>query len=434
MKPVHEEVNRVRENLLLEEAQEVLLNQARPLGEVMVPLTEAWGRVISRDIRAGANIPPFNKSPLDGYALRASDTKKASPSNPVGLKVREVVRAGFMPEQEVIPGTAIKVMTGAPLPAGADVVIKYEDVKEGKHGIEVYQPLKAGDNIILVGDDITQGELVSGRGSLVNPALAGLLASLGLSEIPVFFPIRAAIVSTGDELILPFEPLTPGKIYNSSLYTLAARCRELGVLPAVLGNVSDKAEAVAGCLQQGLDTADIVISTGGVSVGDYDVVRNALLELGTEIIFWKIRMKPGSPLIAARKDNKIIIGLSGNPAAAMVSFDLVAVPVLKKMMGQDQLLPRKIKAIFLDRFDKPSPERRFLRAQLHRRNGMDFVRLTGGQGNGVLKSLVACNVLIDVPAGSGPLKTGQQVNAYITGNINESYQDDLRSSLMRIAY
>jgi len=424
----------VRENLLLEEAQEVLLNQARPLGKTLVPLMEAFGRVVGQDIRACDNVPPFNKSPLDGYALRSHDTRKASPLNPVRLTVREEVRAGCMPGQEVVPGTAIKVMTGAPLPAGADAVIKYEDVKEGENCLEVYQPLKAGGNIIQAGDDITQGELVAPQGSLVSPALAGLLASLGLSRIPVFSQIRAAIVSTGDELMTPFEPLVPGKIYNSSLYSLEARCRELGALPVILGNVPDRVEAVAVCLQQGLATADIVISTGGVSVGDYDVVQDALSELGAEIIFWKIKMKPGSPLIAALKDNKIIIGLSGNPAAAMVTFDLVAVPVLKKMMGQNQLLPGKTKAVFLDRFDKPSPERRFLRARLHRRNGMDFVRLTGEQGNGVLKSLVACNVLIDVPAGSGPLKTGQQVNAYITGNINESYQQDFRSSLMRIAY
>lgn len=418
----------MRENLLLEEAQEALLNLARPLGETMVPLMEAAGRVIANDIIAFDNIPPFNKSPLDGYALRANDTRKASPANPVTLTVLEEVRAGFMPEQAVVPGTAIKIMTGAPIPAGADVVIKYEDVKEKNNCIEVYQPLKAGNNIILAGNDINRGELVASQGSLINPALAGLLASLGLYEVPVFPQVKAAIVSTGDELIEPSQPLTPGKIYNSSLYSLEARTRELGAIPVTLENVPDKVKAVVACFKQGLEMADLVISTGGVSVGDYDVVQDALSDLGAETVFWKIKMKPGSPLIAAVKDNKLIIGLSGNPAAAMVTFDLMVVPVLKKMMGHKLFLPVKIKAVFLDRFDKSSPQRRFLRARLHRKNGMDFVRLTGEQGNGVLKSMIACNVLIDVPAGSGPLKTGQQVNAYITGNINESYQEDFRGT------
>lgn len=349
----------MRENLLLEEAQEALLNLARPLGKSIVSLKEASGRVLANDIRAFANIPPFNKSPLDGYALRANDTRKASPANPATLTVVEEVRAGFMPEQAVVPGTAIKVMTGAPIPAGADVVIKYEDVKENNNCIEVYQPLKAGNNIILAGNDITQGELVASQGTLINPALAGLMASLGLYEVPVFPQVKAAIVSTGDELLEPSQPLTPGKIYNSSLYSLEARCRELGALPVILGNVPDKAEAVAACLKQGLEMADIVISTGGVSVGDYDVVQDALSDLGAEIVFWKIQMKPGSPLIAAVRDNKLIIGLSGNPAAAMVTFDLMVVPVLKKMMGHKLVLPGKIKAVFLDRFDKPSPQRRF---------------------------------------------------------------------------
>lgn len=424
----------MRENLLLEEAQESLLNLARPLGESVVPLMEASGRVLYQDIRAQNNVPAFNKSPLDGYALRASDTKKASPAHPLTLTVLEEVRAGFMPQQKVVPETAIKVMTGSPIPEGADVVIKYEEVKEDRNRIEVYQPLKAFANVIRTGDDIIRGELAASAGSMINPALTGLLASLGIYKVPVFPKVKVALVSTGDELLDPAEPLIPGKIYNSSLYSLEARCRELGAEPVVLGNVVDRAAAVAARIEQGLEKADVVISTGGVSVGDYDVVYDALLSIGAKIVFWKVNMKPGSPLIAAVKDNKTIIGLSGNPAAAMVTFDLMVVPMFKKMMGQKMVLPGKIKAIFLDRFDKPSPQRRLLRARLHRKNGIDFVRLTGEQGNGVLKSMVACNVLVDVPAGSGPIKTGQQINAFIIGNINESYQEDFRSSLMRIAY
>jgi molybdopterin molybdotransferase len=424
----------MRENVPMEEAQEALLNLAVPRGETSVPLFQALNRVLCQDIRAADNIPPFDKSPLDGYALRATDTKKASMTYPARLTVLEEVRAGYMPGSKVVPGTAIRVMTGAPIPRGADVVIKYEDVKESTDYIEVCQPLRADTNIIRAGDDVTRGELVAARGTVITPPLVGLLASLGICEVPVFSKIRMAIVCTGDEIVDPRKTLTPGKIYNSNLYTLQASCAEMGAEPVVMGNVPDEIEAIAARITRSLEQADVVISTGGVSVGEYDVVKDALTSIGAKIVFWKMRIKPGSSIIAAIKNNKIIIGLSGNPAAAMISFDLIAVPILKKMMGQKKVLPGKVKAVFLDRFDKPSPQRRFLRARLYRKNGVDFVRLTGDQGNGVLKSMVACNILIDVPAGSGPLKAGQQVNCYIVGNINETYQEDLRDSLLQIAY
>lgn len=422
----------MKQSLRLEEAQDLLLNLTTPGRESLVSLPQATGLVLSQDIRAAENVPAFDKSPLDGYALKACDTKNADSSHPVRIKVIEEIRAGFMPAKQVTGGTTIKIMTGAPLPQGADVVVKFEDVRRSGDYIEVFKPLKSGSNIIIAGEDLVQGELVACQNTVITPALVGLLASIGIDQVPVFLPPRIAIISTGDELLDPSEKLRPGKIFNSSLYSLQAQCQALGAEPVVLGIVPDDTEAVAERIQQGLQEADLVITTGGVSVGDYDVVQDALTRIGAEIIFWKLAMKPGSPLLAARKGEQMIICLSGNPAAALVTFDLVAVPVIKKLMGLRVCLPPRIEAILMESFSKSSPQRRFLRARLYRSNGVDFARLTGDQGNGVLKSMLGCNLLLDVPAGSGPVLAGQKLGAYVVADLNQSFQEENWSQLRQL--
>ncbi|HEY3425637.1 MAG TPA: gephyrin-like molybdotransferase Glp [Negativicutes bacterium] len=409
----------MRTNISLEEAQTLLLERVYPAKECYVSLFAAAGRILSQDIRANENLPPFDKSPLDGYALQAKDTEKAKLMIPAILTVIEEVRAGYMPKKEITSGTTIKVMTGAPIPKGADVVIKYEDVEREGNTLTLFYPLIAGSNIILAGEDLAKGEVVGSRGDLLTPPLVGLVAAVGLAQVPTFNKIRIAILSTGDELLEPSEKLQPGKIYNSNLHTLSALCLKLGAEPIALGIVPDEKEAAAERISQALKEADIVITTGGVSVGDYDVVLDAIKQMGANIIFWKVDMKPGSPIVAAEKDNKLIIGLSGNPAAAFITFDLIVVPLIRKMMGLVRQMPFKISATLADDFNKPSPQRRFLRAQVQRHNEKNYIKLTGKQSNGVLKSMIHCNALIDVPAGSAPLFAGQQVSAVIMGNTSE---------------
>jgi molybdopterin molybdotransferase len=410
----------------LEEAQTVLLELVHPVQEGCVSLFDAVGSVLSQDIRANENLPPFNKSPLDGYALQAKDTEKAKLSTPVTLTVIEEVRAGYMPKEKVISGTAIKVMTGAPIPEGADVVIQYEDVKRTGNALKLFYPLTAGNNIILAGEDVVKGEMVGARGSLLTPPLVGLLAAIGLAEVPVFNKVRIAILSTGDELLDPSETLYPGKIYNSNLHTLCAFCSNLGAEPVPLGIVPDEQEATAKRISQALEEADLVITTGGVSVGDYDVVLDSLKQIGSNIIFWKVDMKPGSPIVAAEKNNKLIIGLSGNPAAAFITFGLIVIPLIKKMMGFDRHLPFKIPGILEGNFNKSSLQRRFLRAQVQRKNEINYLKLTGEQSNGVLKSMIHCNALIDIPAGSGPLFAGQEVAAVIMEDSGRFFAENSR--------
>jgi molybdopterin molybdotransferase len=414
----------MQRNVSLEEAQSLLLDRAKPLGEECVSLLEANGRILSQDIIAPINIPGFDKSALDGYALIAADTIATEPSNPVQLRVIDETRAGFPAKEKVVPGTVVKLMTGAPIPEGADVVIKYEDIIRNDDVISIFKPLKARDNIIALGENMKQGDLAATRGTQVNPGLIALLAGLGIDRVPVYKQLKMAIISTGDELMLPGEPLQAGKIYNSSLFGIMARCTEMGIQSYDLGIAPDNLDTISDRITSGLEKADIVISTGGVSVGDYDLVKEAMVNAGAEIIFWQVAMKPGSPMVAAVHEKQFVIGLSGNPAAAMVTFDLIVVPLMKKLMGIDNPLPVKIEGIFADKFTKASPQRRLLRAKLERRDGTDYFLLTGDQSNGAMTSMVKYNVMLDIPAGSGAVMPGQRVTGHIIGNLSNSYGNE----------
>lgn len=409
----------MKTNISLEEAQNLLLALAKPVKAGYVSLFDATGRVLSQDIQANQDLPPFAKSPLDGYALLAKDTEKVAQLGPVRLRVIEEIRAGYLPAKKVTAGTASKVMTGAPLPAGADVIVKYEDVDRNGDYITIRASLNGGSNIIQAGEDIKKGETVAYKNQLLSPSLIGLCAGIGLGKVPVFNKVRVAILSTGDELLDPAQELQPGKIYNSNLHSLRALCLKLGTEPIAFGIVADKQAVTTERISQAMMVSDIVITTGGASVGDYDVVLHALKQLEANIIFWKVDMKPGAPIIAAEKNNKLIIALSGNPAAALITFDLIVVPLLKKMMGLAGQLPLRISAVFADTFHKQSPQRRFLRGRLYRQNEKNYIKLTGEQSNGILKSMIMCNALIDVPANSGPLWAGQKVSAVLVGTIDE---------------
>ena len=400
----------MKTNISLEEARQLLMECAQPVEECSAALPDALDRVLSRNIHANIDLPPFPKSPVDGYALRAEDIARAQIANPVTLKVIEEVRAGYAPREKVTAQTTIKVMTGAPIPEGANAVVRFEDVKREGNLLELDQAVKAGHNIILAGEDVQKGERVAEQGAIINPPLLGLLAALGIKETAVFRKVKIAIFSTGDELTEPGAELGPGKIYESNLHSLVAACARLKAEPISFGVVPDDQAAIAARLSRALAQADLVITTGGVSAGDYDLVPDAVREVGAEGIFHKINMKPGSPMLAAKYNDKLILALSGNPAAAFVTFDLLVVPVIKKIMGLARQLPREMKAILAEDFLKASEQRRFLRAKIYSEREKNYVKLTGKQSNGILKSLVDCDAFVDVPAGSGPLAAGQEVS------------------------
>ncbi len=405
----------------LERAQQILLDLVTAKGETTVPLFEAAGRVLSRDIQSEDHIPPFDRSPLDGYAMRSADLVNASADQPVKLQVIEEVAAGYVAEKGLSEGTTIKVMTGAPIPKGADAVIKWEDVERTGQEIFVTKSLKANSNIVPKGEDVKKGELIASRGAKITAPLLGMIASMGIHQVPVFEKVKVALISTGDELLDPSEEMRPGKIYNSNLYTFSGSCLELGTEPIPLGQVKDNQKAIAEKITEGLEAADVVITTGGVSVGDYDLVQDAVDDIGAETLFWKVAMKPGSAMVAAVKDGKPIIGLSGNPASSLVTFDLLVAPMLRKMMGQAKHLPSLTQAVLEEGFGKASPQRRFLRGSIHLKDGVNYIKLTGAQANGVLKSMIGCNVLVDVAAGSSNVNAGDRVSAFIVGRIDDAY-------------
>ncbi|NCB75960.1 MAG: molybdopterin molybdenumtransferase MoeA [Negativicutes bacterium] len=407
----------MKKNVSLEEAQQLLLAQAAPVGERQIFLAEAEGNVLSRDVFAPLNLPSFDRSPLDGYALRAVDVRQASEAQPVALRVVEEVRAGFVASQTVDVGCAVKIMTGAPLPDGADVVVPFEDVECRGDLVCITESLASGSNIIYAGEDLAAGGLAAETGVLVTPPLVGLLAALGMETIPVYGKCNVALFSTGDELLEPPQALQPGKIYNSNLHSLRAYCRMVGAETVVLGTAVDEEGAIAARLEEALRQADLVVTTGGVSVGEYDLLPAALRKVGAQVLFHGLDMKPGSPAMGAVCRGKPVLALSGNPAAALIAFELLGAPLLKQMLGWQKVLPQRFGAVLDDDFAKTSRQRRFVRVRLEVQGTQLHAKLAGSQSNGALQSMVVSNALLDVPAGSGPLKAGQAVEAVLTGPL-----------------
>ncbi|MBE3587439.1 MAG: molybdopterin molybdotransferase MoeA [Thermoanaerobacteraceae bacterium] len=403
--------------ITLEEALETFLSRVRLVEKEEVALLCAYERVLAEELVAPHDQPPFDRSPLDGYALKGEDIAHASLQSPARLKVTESLPAGHLPAGRVEPGTAMRIMTGAPIPPGADTVVRLEDSRESNGWVEIFVSLPPGSNVVPAGEDIREGELVLKPGTLLKAPETGVLAALGVPLVKVFKKPRVAILSTGDELAGLEEELTPGKIRNSNLYTLAALIREAGGIPVMLGNVPDRLEETVMKIGEGLQGADLVLTTGGASVGDHDLIREAMIRAGARLLFWKVKMKPGMPVVAGEAEHKLILGLSGNPAAALISFEVLVRPLLKKMGGCQDLFRPRVTVRLLDDFPKAAKQRRFLRAQVGIMGGELAARLTGRQGNGVLKSSLPANALLDIPAGRVPLKKGERVEAILTGEL-----------------
>ena len=403
----------MRQKVSLEEALEIMLSFARPLETTTINLAEALGMALAEDITSPHPLPPFDRSPLDGYALRAADTTRADQKHPAIFTVTETVYAGHTSESEVRPGTAIGITTGAPIPSGADCVVRFEDTGREGDRLLIYASLKQGQNVVRAGEDVAKGEKVLTAGTVVDAGVTGLLVALGKNEVKVYRRPRVFVFSTGDELLLPNEALKKGKIYDSNLPALAAQVREAGGSPLLGGLCLDDRMMIAKTIAGGLAKTDLVISTGGVSVGERDLFKEAMEEAGVELLFWKTGFKPGMPVMCGHKEGRLVVGLSGNPAAAMTSFTLLVRPVIRNLSGYREIFQPRVQVRMAEDFPKGGKQRRFVRAVVQWQDGGYIARLAGSQSPGVLRSLAKGNALIDVPADYGPLRIGEIMEAIL---------------------
>ena len=396
----------------VEEALKTILANFRPLGLEKVNILETRERVIGENIFAPRNIPSANNSAMDGYAVRHIDTKGATKDKPLKLKIIEDIPAGKVALKKINTGEAARIMTGAVIPEGADAVIRQEDTQKDGKTVIIYISAKKADNIRFAGEDVQKGDLVVKKGFALRPADIGMLAALGKAFVSVYQKPRVAIMSTGDELVdIEIDP-PPGKIVNSNSYSLAAQVLECGAIPIMLGISKDKKIDLQEKFKTALH-ADLIISSGGVSVGDFDFVKNVIGEIGNAMHFWQVAMRPGKPLAFGAIEGIPLFGLPGNPVSAMVSFEQFVRPSLLKMQGHTKIFRQTIKAICAEEFQKQAGFRHFIRAIIKKEKDKYIATTTGDQGSGILKSMVTANGLIVMGEKEIKIKKGTEVTVQL---------------------
>ena len=403
----------MEQKLHYQQARTLLLQQVAPLETEIVPLEQCGGRVLAEDIAAEEDIPPFDRSPYDGYAFRASDTAGASPERPVTLRVLEEIPAGSVPRFPVMLGTASRLMTGAPIPVGADAVVMYEKTQFTQDTVTIFQSFAPGTNIVRAGEDIRVGTVLAHRGARIDPGLAGTLASLGIVRPTVYRVPKIGILSTGNELAEAEQTPEPGRIRNSNRYALAAALNREGWEAVYLGTAGDDTAAIAALLERGLAECDAVLSTGGVSVGDFDLTPIAMEQAGAHLLFQRTDIKPGMACAYGMREGKLVCALSGNPASALTNFYVLALPALKQLAGYRTPLPAEFPVSLAEGFPKQSTATRFLRGKLEIRDRRAWMATSRDQGNVVLSSAIGCDMMAAIPAGSGPVPAGTELNGFL---------------------
>jgi molybdopterin molybdotransferase len=411
----------------VEEALESILGCFSPLAAEQAPLLSALDRVLAEDVTAATSIPPFDNSAMDGYAVVAADTAQV----PITLRVVGHIAAGDTIElTRVRAGEAVRIMTGAPVPPGADAIVRFEQtvietpdtaVLQHPQGdeVQVLASVRAGDNVRRAGEDVTAGQVVLRAGALVRPPEIAMLAALGFGRVWVHRRPRVAILATGDELIGIDELLSPGKIRNVNEYSSAAMVLRCGGEPLCLGIARDRMEHLRAKVEEGLALRpDLFVTSAGVSVGDFDMVKDVLASEG-RMEFWSVAMKPGKPMAFGNVRGVPLIGLPGNPVAAMISFDQFVRPAILKMAGRRSWRKPAVRALAEDDIEN-SGRRNYVRATVERRGDTYYARTTGEQGSGMLSSLVRANGLMVVPEGVTHVRAGESIEVQML-DWNENY-------------
>ena len=360
----------------VDEALQVVLASVQPLSSERVPILDTLGRVLAEDITAETDIPPLSNSAMDGYAIRAVDTARADPQAPVRLTVIYDLAAGYTTDVRVTDGAAVRIMTGAPIPAGADTVVPFEETAQEGDGVLVMAPWRPGRNIRLAGEDVQRGQLILHCGAEIRPQEVGMLAALGRPEVLCVRRPRVGILATGDEVIEVDAPWQPGKIRNANGYTNAAQVHKYGGVPILLGIARDTLPEITGRIRASLEQGvDLLLTSGGISVGDFDLVKRVLAAEG-KMAFWQVQMRPGKPLAFGHVGGVPMVGLPGNPVAAMVSFELFVRPAILKMRGLANVAAPMVRAMLAEDIQVRPGSRHFLRVMLEQREPADQGRRT----------------------------------------------------------
>lgn len=398
--------------IAVEQALREILEQVPVLGLEKVDILEALGRVLGEDVRAPRDIPPQDNSAMDGFAVNSEDTLGAAAENPLFFDIVEDIPAGHVPQKIVGFAEAARIMTGASIPRGADAVVKVEDTEMEDGRVKFRSPVRKGENVRRSGEDVRMDEIVLTRGRKIRPAEIGMLASLGRSFVSVHQKPLVAVLATGNELADVDGILSPATIVSSNSYSLSAQVIEAGGIPLILGIAKDRKEDMKDKYLQAL-RADIIISSAGVSMGDYDLVKDVIQELGTDIRFWKVAMRPGRPLVFGTMGGKPIFGLPGNPVSSMISFEQFVRPSIRKMTGHTNLFRRTLQAALEEGVDKVAGLRFFLRGVVRKMDGKYVVSMTGEQGSGILKSMVLANGIIVLPEEGTKVPRGTAVTVQV---------------------
>jgi len=410
--------------LTVEEASARILAEIRPLEPERVSLNDALGRVCAEEIIATVTMPPWSNSSMDGYAVRSADISPVLAGESVKLRVVATIPAGGFAPRALRRGEAMRIMTGAPMPDGADSVVRKEDTDEGKRQVEIRDARDVWKNIRAAGEDFQRGDSLAKRGTPIRPAVIGVLASTGIAKVSVFRRPRVAIVSSGDELvgIEKFREVEAGrKIVSTNSYTLAALTRVAGAEPVDLGIAGDSKSALRKKLERAT-RSDLILTSAGVSVGDLDVTRDVFADLGGEQRFWKVKMRPGAPLAFGVLEGIPWVGMSGNPVSAMVSFELFVRPALRKMQGHTSLFRRVVSVTTSEDLKISARLTHFLRAIVTRQDdGTLIARLTGAQSSGALTSMARANALLIVPGTHQKVAKGSQLNAMMLDQSLDEY-------------
>jgi molybdopterin molybdotransferase len=382
-----------------------------------VRLEEAYGRYLAEELRADHDVPPFDRSPYDGFAIRAVDSAQAKLDNPVEFEVIETIGAGQVATKAVEPFQAVRIMTGAQIPAGCDAVVMLELAKQyerdGKTYMSIKRPFRPGDNISFQGEDAKKGDALVPKGTRINPGVQALLATFGYAKVKVARKPRIGIFATGSELLDVSDPLVPGKIRNSNAYMIQAQVVRSGAEPIYFGKLMDDLDTCFAAIQSALDQVGMLITTGGVSVGDYDYLPIIYKRLGAEVLFNKVAMRPGSVTTVAHLDGKLLFGLSGNPSACYVGYELFVRPVVRTRLFSTKPYLKKATATLMADFPKPNPFTRFVRSYVALEDGRLTVAPVGMDKSNIVTSLARANALMVLPGGTRGFAKGDTVEVWL---------------------